>query len=363
MNSGLTWVCPVRVWPLVILGPSGAGKSILLRILAGLETPEEGRIRFGDQLWFDHDPAGVGGAPVSVPSFRRSIGYCLQDPMLFPHLTVGENVAYPLAQQKSAPDQRARREIAREELDRWGAGSLAHARPDALSVGEQGRVALARAFVRRPELLLLDEPLAALDPLAREDLLGTVRRELQERATPAIWVTHDQSEAMILGGTTAVLLEGRVAQAAAPEDVFRRPANPAVAAFVGVRTVLHGLVQARETGVLRLRCGPVVLRAAGSLAPGTPVVVSIRSEDVELLKFGAMPQGTVTSARNELPATVTSIDPLGFLLMVELDAGVPLTAAITRPACEDLGLEPGGRVLARIKAVALQVQSEAWGRG
>jgi molybdopterin-binding protein len=173
----------------------------------------------------------------------------------------------------------------------------------------------------------------------------------------------------------AVLLDGRVAQVGSPQEVFRRPSGPEVAAFVGVGTVLHGLVQARESGLMRVVCGPLTLRAVGNLSPGTPVVLTIRSEEVELLVPDPgdraadpnMPEPRrrdlheLTSARNELRARVVSIRPLGLTLLVELDAQVPLTAAITRPALEDLRLEPGREVGVRIKAIAVQVKSEAWG--
>lgn len=365
-----------RVWPLVVLGPSGAGKSMLLRLLAGLQGPESGVIRFNNAVWFD------GTEPREarlLPAHRRPIGYCLQDSLLFPHLSALANVAYPLSNLRPRPSRAEMRTRAMEELERWGAAHLAEARCSTLSGGEQSRVALARAFVRSPELLLLDEPFAALDPPSRETLLASVLARLREQGTPAVWVTHDRTEALSLGGTLAVLLQGSVAQIGPPEEVFRRPAGSEVAAFVGAGSVLHGLVQAREGGVMRIRCGPVTLRAAGGLPPGMAVVATIRSEEIELVlppetgagetkEPGLHPRreggrdagGGRSSARNELPAVVASVRPMGLNFLVEVDAGIPLTAAVTRPAFEELGLAPGLPVLARIKALAVQVHSEAW---
>ncbi len=327
---------------------------MFLRALAGLEKPQSGRIRFGGESWFEAPEA-------FVPAHGRAVGACLQDPFLFPHLTVAANVAYPLENVRPRLSREDRAGRARAELERWGASALADSRIDRLSGGEQQRVGLARAFIRKPDLLLLDEPFAALDPPAREELLDVFRRELRARPVPAVWVTHDRAEAILLGGTLAVLLGGKVAQLGPAEEVFRRPADPAVAAFVGTGTILHGLVQAREAGVMRIVCGRAIVFATGSLPPGTAVVISIRAEEVELLLPDAG-RSERTSARNDLAAVVSSIRPLGLGYTVELDAGVPLSAAVTRPALQELGLEPGRRVRARIKAMAVQVRSESWRR-
>lgn len=372
------------LWPLVILGPSGAGKSLLMRVLAGLVLPESGRVVFGETTWCEAVP---GRRARTVPAHRRSIGCCFQAPALFPNRDALHNVMYPLGNLRPRLSREERRARAHEELERWGAGALAAARVESLSGGEQGRVAMARAFAARPALLLLDEPFAALDPPSREDLLAHLRHAWRTRRAPAVWVTHDRGEALSLGGTMAILLDGRISQIGPPEEVFRMPASPEVASFVGVGTVLHGLVQAREGGVMRLRCGGAVLHAAGSLPPGTPVVALIRSEDVELHSAGAgrasevshdseitRPPETArssvaspdpsrrTSARNAFPAVVTAIRSLGLACAVDLDAGFPLSAAVTRPAVEDLRLEPGVHVIAHIKALAVQVRSETWRR-
>jgi molybdate transport system ATP-binding protein len=359
-------------WPMTLLGPSGAGKSVLLRLLAGLARPQEGRISFLGEEW--------SGTPGKIfrPAHLRGIGYCRQETLLFPHMTVLQNVAYPVLQALAGGSagrwfggatRRAKGEAherAREELAAWGVGSLAQARPDEISGGEQSRVALARAFAARPRLLLLDEPFASLDPPTQEQLVRAVQLRLRELGTPAVWVTHDRSEALTLGRTMAVIINGRIAQLETPERIFRLPSCPEVASFVGLGAALHGLVQARESGVMRIRCGPMLLRAAGNLIPGTAVVALIRSEDVELLpaeadvENQARPAGR-TSARNDLPATVAALRPAGLNVMVDLDAGLPLVAAVTRPAAQDLELRPGLAVRARIKAVAVQVRTEAWG--
>jgi molybdopterin-binding protein len=357
-------------WPLVLLGPSGAGKTQVLRMLCGLETPANGRIAFGNEVWFD-SRSRTG----PVPAHLRRIGYCIQEQYLFPHKSVLENVAYPLEQLRPRPPRSERRRRAWAELARLRIEALSEARPHRLSGGERGRAALARALVHRPRLLALDEPFAGLDPPTRDELLREVQALFREIRVPVVWVTHDRNEAMRLGGTVAVLLTGRVAQAGPAEEIFRRPVDPAVAEFVGIGTVLHGRVLGSEQGVMEVGVGEVRLYASGDLPAETPVLLFIRSEDVELLQTdetrpdagsaAARPAGDrLTSARNSLRARVVSVRPMGLTCLIDLDIGMSLTASVTRRAAEELHLEPGRWVIARAKAVAVRVQPEdGWDSG
>jgi len=215
-----------------LLGPSGSGKSTLLRIIAGLEEAESGRV-----LWAGEDLAGV-------PAHLRRFGLMFQDYALFPHRSVAQNVAFGLRMQnlpKSEIEQRVR-----EALERVNLSEFAGRRVTDLSGGEQQRVALARALAPRPRLLMLDEPLGALDRALREQLESFLRGLLHETGVPAIYVTHDQEEAFAVADRLILLNAGRVEQDGTPTDIYQRPASAWVARFLGLGNLLAGRVIARE---------------------------------------------------------------------------------------------------------------------
>ncbi len=216
----------LRVEPgesVALLGPSGCGKTTLLRLIAGLERPLAGTIQLGER--FVSGPSGRGGSWVAPES--RRVGMVFQDWALFPHLTVGRNVGYGLERSKRTPDRVA------EALDLVGLSGFAERMPSTLSGGQQQRVALARALAPRPGVLLLDEPFSNLDSSLREDVRSEVRRLLIELGITAVFVTHDQDEAFVVGDRVGVLCEGRLAQVDTPDGLYRRPADPFVADFVG----------------------------------------------------------------------------------------------------------------------------------
>ncbi|MFO0734014.1 MAG: ABC transporter ATP-binding protein, partial [Nitrospiraceae bacterium] len=217
---------------LILFGPSGAGKTTILRSLAGLEWPEEGSIRFISRTWLDT----ANG--IRVPPQDRQIGYMAQDYALFPTLTVEGNIAYGLAHLPA--HARARR--VDEVVESFQLRGLERSKPGQLSGGQQQRVALARAVAPCPLLLLLDEPLSALDIPARFHLRHELRALLTQLALPSIIVTHDWAEALVLGDVMAVVSGGEVLQIGAPMDVFSRPVNAEVARVVGVESVLKGTV-------------------------------------------------------------------------------------------------------------------------
>src|ERR1019366_1020289 len=201
----------------VLFGPSGSGKTTLLRMIAGLERPDAGSIVFGERAWFDAARA------IHLPPQKRRAGFLFQDYALFPHLTVLQNVAY-----------NASRETARQLLDTFGLAEFAASKPRAISGGQQQRVALARALAAQPALLLLDEPLSALDAATRSRTRYELRRMLLTGGVPSIVVTHDRMEAVALGDWMAVMVDGRIRQTGPVQEVFRRPADPQVAESVGV---------------------------------------------------------------------------------------------------------------------------------
>ncbi len=325
----------------VLFGPSGSGKTTVLRALAGLERPQKGRIALGDDVWLDAE------AGVHLPPWRRSVGFLFQDYALFPHLTVEANLAYGLAE----PDRARRRAAILEALDRLGLAGLAGRRPGQLSGGQQQRVALARALLRRPRLLLLDEPLSALDRPTREALRRDLAAWLRESRIPALLVTHHRSEALALGDRLLLMQEGRIRQAGSPAEVFARPADPGLAALLGVENVVKVEVLGHEHGLARVRAGAVDLWAPDPGGLGPWAYACIRGEGVGLEREAA----PAHSARNRLPVRVVAVEPLGPLARVSLDGGFPLEATATAWACEDLGLAPGALLTASIKATAIHL--------
>ena len=321
----------------VLFGPSGSGKTTLLRCFAGLEHPDEGIIQFQDEIWFD------SASKKMVPSKNRNIGFVPQNFALFPHLTVAENIGYGL-HGRSTAEKKARV----GEIAAWlGLEGLEARLSHELSGGQQQRVALARAVVRQPRLLLLDEPLSALDTPTRLRLRGELRSQLLHLAIPTILVTHDRSEAAALGDQLVVLDQGRMLQAGPVAEVINHPANLAVAAIVGTETILLGSILRVSEGLAAVTVNGHQLTAlAGDLKEGASVHLCIRAEDVILVQNG----GTHASARNRVSATVVSLVPEGPMIRIELDCGFPLKALLTRQACDELSLKAGAPVTAMVKA-------------
>ena len=326
---------------LVLFGPSGSGKTTVLRSIAGLEWPERGSIRFISRTWLD-TRAGIRVVPQ-----HRQIGYMAQDYALFPSHTVAGNIAYGLST-LSASERNKRVD---EMVDLFQLRGFETAKPRELSGGQQQRVALARAVAPRPQLLLLDEPLSALDVPTRMELRGELRTLLKRLALPSIIVTHDWAETLSLGDVVAVMGEGQVLQVGAPQEVFCRPANAAVAQIVGVETVIEGHVVGQADGLATVRVNGTTLKGLGGYPVGSPVFVCIRAEDVVLEQAGT----GMTSARNHLDGKVSEILPHGVMAHVKIDCGFPLVAMITRGALEELHLTPGSPIVAVIKAGAMHL--------
>ncbi len=327
---------------LAVVGPNGAGKSTLLRVMALLERPHQGRILFD-------------GAPVNrhALAYRRRMAVVFQEALLL-DTTVEGNVRSGLSLRGIPAGGQKRR--AAEWLERFGIAHLASRSARTLSGGEAQRTSLARALVLEPEVLLLDEPFAALDAPTRQALIDDLDSVLTDTGTATVFVTHDRGEALRLGDRLAVLMDGRIRQIGAPEEIFFSPADEDVATFVGIETIVPGRVSSVTDGLASVDVGGRFLEAASSVEAGADVLVCLRPEDVVLAPpdVGRGLQAP-TSARNRLPAVVRRVLPSGPYVRVELGAGFPVVALITRPSLEDLGLAPGSEVSASFKATAVHL--------
>lgn len=322
---------------LAVVGPNGAGKSTLIHVLALLERPSAGRVLF------DGQPLGGGLLP-----YRRRMAVVFQEPLLL-DVSVESNVGSGLALRGVQRAERERR--VRLWLERFGIERLAHRSARTLSGGEAQRTSLARALVLEPEVLLLDEPFAALDEPTRQALIDDLDSALAETHASAVFVSHDRAEALRLSDRVAVLIGGRVRQEGPPSQVFAQPANEEVAAFLGVETIVPGRVRSLEGGLALIDVSGQTVEAA-SEADGD-VLVCLRPEDVVLSPAGEHPPAS--SARNRVPAVVRRVVSAGAQARVELDAGFPLVALITKQSLEDLSLETGVRVSASFKATAVHL--------
>ncbi|MFL5897902.1 MAG: ATP-binding cassette domain-containing protein [Solirubrobacterales bacterium] len=324
---------------LALAGPSGAGKTTLLRIAAGLVRPAAGRVAIGEEVWLDTE------AGREVPAERRRCGVVFQDYALFPHLSAWRNVAFGMARPR-----RERRGRAQELLARFGLGTLADASPASLSGGERQRVALARALAAEPRALLLDEPLAALDPGSRREALRELHALLGELSIPVLLVTHSYDEAALLADRIAVIDRGRIVQAGEPAAISTRPASPFIADFAGV-AVLHGEATRAASGLTLVR-----LRGGGELhstdAARGPVAASVFPWEISLRPPGSRSEDSML---NRLDGEVASLMPIGNRVRVGIGTPQPLVAEVTARSAEAMGLRPGARVVAAWKASATRL--------
>jgi molybdate transport system ATP-binding protein len=318
-----------------LVGPNGAGKTTLLRVLAGLLVPSDGRVVL-DGAVLEDTTAGI-----HVPPEERPVGFVFQDYLLFPHLTALENVAFGL-RSRGVPRGEARRRAA-EWLERVGLDGLAGARPRALSGGQAQRVALARALATEPRLLLLDEPLAALDASARPETRRELRRQLERHHGVRLVVTHDPVEAFALAERLVVLEDGRVSQAGTAAEISARPRSRYVADLVGVN-----LVRGKGDGHRVLLPSGAVLMAPGAGHGEVFAVVHPRA----VALYRQRPEGT---PRNVWPGVVEDLDVEGDRVRVRLSGTVPLVAEVTPGAVADLALTEGGPVWVSVKATEVVV--------
>jgi putative spermidine/putrescine transport system ATP-binding protein len=315
---------------ITLLGPSGSGKTTTLRMIAGFLTQDEGSIEI------------AGQEMRRVPPYRRDVGMVFQNYALFPHMTAAANVAFPL-QMRNVPRPEQRERVT-EALELVRLASFGDRYPRQLSGGQQQRIALARAIVFRPRLLLMDEPLGALDKKLREGLQLEILRISRQLNATVIYVTHDQEEALVMSDRIAIFDRGRIQQLGTGEDLYERPTSVFVADFVGESNMLRGRLERDadgtwlKRGVWRWRVDPAVAGAVG-LSDGEPAALVVRPEHLRVLALDA-PQ---TSA-NRIEATVTEILYLGSTRKIELTLPDGLAAVVREPAATAGDWRPGDQV-------------------
>ena len=287
-----------------LLGPSGCGKTTLLRLIAGFYDPDEGEIRFNDRV--------MNG----VPPDERGIGMVFQNYALWPHMTVAQNIGYGLKLRKLGAAEVARRTDA--ILEKVRLSGLGGRYPGQLSGGQQQRVALARALVLNPKILLLDEPLSNLDAKIRVQLRSEIRKLQKELGITAIYVTHDQEEALTLSDRIAVFNLGVVSQIGIPKTLYERPANRFVADFIGISNLIDGEVLESDPGrgalVVRTTFGELRAVSSEIFLPGDACVLSIRPENARL-------DGAAPPDRNRIPGRVSFSAYLGSAIRYDIDLG------------------------------------------
>jgi ABC-type Fe3+/spermidine/putrescine transport system ATPase subunit len=311
---------------MALVGPSGAGKTTVLRAVAGLVQPRSGRISSGSTVWFD------GAAGISLPPDRRMVGLVFQDYALFPHLTVRENVEY------------SRRHKADEYLDRFGIRHLERARPGDLSGGERQRVALARALARDPEVLLLDEPLSALDAHTKADVRTELQQLLSGLEIPVLLVTHDFEDAAALAGRVGVIVDGELRQTGTPGELVGRPSDPFVASFTGAN-LLHGHAEPDGDATrVRLADGTVITTVGTGRGD---VVLAVYPWDITVSTSAPN-----DSAMNSITGPIDNIAELGSRVRVTIG---PISAEITAESLHRLGLRLGNTAFASFKATGTRI--------
>ena len=324
----------------ILFGASGAGKTTLLECLAGLTQPDEGRIVIEELVLFDSE------SRANMPAWRRQIGYVFQELALFPHLTVEKNIQYGL-QEIHRPKQQSR---ADSILEAFRIEQLRHRRPAEISGGERQRVALARALVRDPQLLLLDEPLAAMDAATKAHILDDLRAWNEAHRIPILYVTHSREEVFALGERVIVLENGRVAARGTPHEVINAPRQESVAQLVGFENIFDASVIAAHENRGTMTCGlerssvelETPLLRAGI---GSSLRVGIRAGDILL----ATEQPRGLSARNILPGKVISLTQHDVIVTAQIDCGVVMHVHLTLAARDSLQLANGREVWLVIK--------------
>ena len=328
----------------VLFGASGSGKTTTLRSIAGMVTPDAGRISLGDAVYFD------SAARVDLAMQKRRVGFVFQDYLLFPHLTAAENVAYGA----KARHEHARQQQVSELLELVGVDYAADRRPAELSGGEQQRVALARALASDPVILLLDEPLSAVDVATRSRLLDEIVEVQRKTGVPFLYVTHSPADAVRIGDSLLVMAEGSIVQQGKPLEVFNAPLNIPAARVVGTENILVGRIAGHQPdegiSVVDLDASRIVIPRS-QLAEGSRVTLGIRAEDIIISRERI----SRTSARNLLAGTVRHLLRDGERVELVADCGVDLKVRITPQAERALELAPGVEIFLLIKASSCHI--------
>ena len=331
---------------LVLIGPNGAGKSTLLQTLSAVAKPSSGEIFFRGQKI---------GVDIPLLQYRRRLAMVLQEPLLF-DTTVYNNVASGL---KIRGMKRGEIEpIVAEALERFGIAHLRDRSARTLSGGEARRASIARAFATNPEVLLMDEPFSALDPVMRETLIEDLEQVLRETKITTIFVTHDRVEALRLATRLGVMNAGNILQTGSADEVMNHPVNEFVASLVGVENLLHGrVIKKNETSFIASVSGQDI-EAMGPVELEDPVIFCIRPENVTLSDIVS---GSSAGSRNTFPANVERITPMGPYQKVQLNCGFPLVTYVTSHALSALSIKQGTEVLASFDVTAVHAISKASG--
>ena len=334
---------------LAVVGPNGAGKSTLLLALGTLIQPDRGTLSF----------RGRAIGRTDQLAYRRRLGLVLANPLLL-DTSVFANVAAGL-RFRGVPSAEIRRRVG-EWLERLGVAHLASRPARQISSGEAQRVSLARALVLEPDLLLLDEPFASVDPATRTRLIDDLERLLAQTRVACVVVTHDLDEAVRLGRQLAVVVDGQLRQCDVPERVLGAPIDEDVAEFVGAETRLPGRVVSCDEGIAVVEIDGALVEAAAEVEPGRPVLCCLRPEDVTIWRAddaepdgAAVPERRISSARNRLRGRIERVVPQGAMARLTIDCGVPLVAVVTRASARDLALVEGTNVVATFKATSVHL--------
>lgn len=330
----------------ILFGTSGAGKTTLLNCIAGIESPESGRIAVGDLTLFDSE------SRVNLLPNRRAVGYLLQSLALFPHMTVEQNVQYGLAELKQAE----RDVLSKGILESFRISAMAHRRPAELSGGERQRAALARTLVRRPRVLLLDEPLSALDAVTKSQILADLRAWNDEHQIPILYVTHQREEVFALGEHVIALEEGCIVARGSPREVLQRPELESVAQLAGFENILEvAFVAAHpEQGTMTCRVGGSTLDFEVPLTrvdPSRPLRIGILAGDI--MVASSAPEGL--SARNVFPGIITALHQCDVMVIARINCGADLEVHLTPAARDALHLAVGRSIWLVIKTYSCRV--------
>jgi molybdate/tungstate transport system ATP-binding protein len=327
---------------MVLLGPNGAGKSVCLEMIAGFHRPTSGRILIH------------GREVTGLPPERRRVGLVFQNFGLFPHFTVAGNVSLGLHARRSVGHAQATRGVG-ELLAQFGIAHLSDRYPQDLSPGEKQRVALARGLAAQPDLFLFDEPFSALDARTRDALRDELKTFLRQSGAPAIFVSHDQTDAALLADRVAVMNRGEILQIGAVPEVFRKPVNAFVAEFTGMENILAGRVLGQSGDIWRVQVADTVLYAQGDDLAGNDASLCIRAEEVGLSMTDREGSLGLHGATNRLAGTVTDTTSLGVITRVTVDCGFALVAYLTDRNVRELGLSSGREVVAEIEVGSIHL--------
>ncbi len=310
-----------------IMGPSGAGKTIILEALAGLHTPDTGRI-----LLKGEDITGI-------PPEKRKIGLVYQDYSLFPHMTVEKNIGFGLKMQGACNSER--KQTVDALMKKLRIGHLAERAPLTLSGGEKQRVAIARALIIAPDILLLDEPLSALDPLMRDFFVEELRELHRERGLTIVQVTHERDDALNLGTRMALIRNGRLEQEGAVDDIFVRPQTRTAAEFMGFENIIPGTISGTNGSACRFNAGAVSFVCSTGAISKKSCTLCIRADDVSVHEI--TDQGPVRE--NSFQGRIVALNPSGPLVRLDVDIGLNIVVILSRKVFESRHLEKGSEIM------------------